>query len=49
VHGSYTFHILIINHTTPKAAKLYDETLRKKIAKHEVQIYILDGLSKDED
>lgn len=32
-----------------KAAKLYDETLRKKIPKHEVQMYILDGLSKDED
>jgi len=41
-HFDYKTH-----HT--KAARLYDETLRKKIAKHEVQIYILDGLSKDED
>ncbi|MGM0622911.1 MAG: hypothetical protein ACQESH_02715 [Campylobacterota bacterium] len=32
-----------------KVAKLYDETLRKKIPKHEIQIYILDGLAKDEE
>lgn len=32
-----------------KVATLYDETLRKKIPKHEVQMYILDTLAKDED
>lgn len=30
-----------------KVALLYDETLRKKIPKHEVQMYILDSLAKD--
>lgn len=32
-----------------KVALLYDETLRNKIPKHEVQMYILDSLAKEED
>jgi hypothetical protein len=32
-----------------KVALLYDETLQKKIPKHEVQMYILDALAKDEE
>ncbi len=31
-----------------KVARYYDETLRKNIPKHEIQIYILDKLSSDE-